>query len=159
MTSKEAAEALRAADQGLRRGAGAIGPRKPIRFVLVTGLLAIALGASFDIPPSLWGMGAILRFPLPAVICVIWVLYARREWLTRPRAAGYGGFVVAAFFTLHLACFTVASFAGLALQEAGFPVPFTVAGLIYALLMIPAVSFAARRLAARYADRMAQELR
>ncbi|WP_229073090.1 hypothetical protein [Actinoplanes sp. DH11] len=159
MTHAAATEALTAADQGLRRGAGAVRPRNTTRFVLVTGLLSIAVGTTFDIPASLWGVGAILRFPLPLVICAGWALYVRREWPARPRPAGYGRVVVTAFFALHLLCFAAASLAGIALREAGTPLPFTAAGLVYALLMIPAVAFAAHRLAPRYADRMARQPR
>ncbi|WP_033344488.1 hypothetical protein [Catenuloplanes japonicus] len=159
MTGEEAAAALRTVDRGVRRGADAVRPRDPSRYLLVTGLLAIALGASFDIPPSLWGIGAILRFPLPMVICAIWTVYSRWEWQARPRWTGYGAGVVTAFFALHVAVFTLASLAGLALRDAGAQVPFATAGLLYAVLMMTIVGVAARRLAGRYADRLAREPR
>jgi hypothetical protein len=159
MTSKEAAEALREADQRLRLGADAIGPDHRTRYLLVTGVLAVALGACFDIPASLWGVGAILRFPLPFVVILVWTLYTRRTWRARPRVAGYGGRVVGTLIALHIGCQAAAIVAGLALRSAGVPVAFTLAGLIYAVLMLTTVGLAARRLAARYADRMAREPR
>jgi hypothetical protein len=159
MTNGEAAAALAAMQRGVRAGAARVGPRNPVRYVLVTVLLAVTGGACFDIPPSLWGIGAILRFPLPLVICTIWTLYTRWEWSARPRVAGYGGVVVAAFFAMHLGFFAAAGLAGLALRDAGVSMPFAVAGLIYAVLMMVTVGFTGRRLADRYADRLTREPR
>ncbi|GAB7048438.1 hypothetical protein [Catenuloplanes indicus] len=159
MTSGEAAEALQVVGRGVRTGAAVVGPRSPTRYVLITGLLAAALGACFDIPASLWGVGAILRFPLPLVVCAVWTVYTRWEWLARPRWAGYGSAVVVALIVLHVAVFAVAGVVGMALRDAGVPVPFAIAGLIYAVLMMTIVGFAARRLAGRYADRLAREPR
>ncbi|MDI6099228.1 hypothetical protein QLQ12_11545 [Actinoplanes sp. NEAU-A12] len=96
---------------------------------------------------------------MPLVICAVWTLYTRWEWLARPRMAGYGGIAVVVFFALHVGVFAIAGFAGMALRDAGIPVPFAIAGLIYAVLMISTVSFAGRRLAARYADRLSREPR
>jgi DNA-binding transcriptional ArsR family regulator len=55
MTSREVAEALSSARRGAQAGSRSIGPRSPVRYELVTVLLAMAGGASFDIPASLDG--------------------------------------------------------------------------------------------------------
>ncbi|MFK3980539.1 hypothetical protein ACI2K4_09190 [Micromonospora sp. NPDC050397] len=152
----EAASMLRGVRHGLRRGAEAVGPRRPRRYVAVTCLLAALLGASFDIPAGLWGVGAIIRFPLPMLIVLVWTLYTRAEWRARPSPRAFGRYGVVLAVAAHLVGFSAATLLGLALRDAGTPLPFTLAGLAYGVLFVVVILLGARRLATRYAEGIGQ---
>ncbi len=151
------AAAVQAVDHGLRQGVDAIGPRRRTRYLTVTALLAVAVGACFDIPASLWGIGAILRFPLPLVIAAIWSLYTRSAWKARPRWSGAGGRFMLTAMAVHVGCFGAATVVGTSLQHAGIPLPFTLAGVTYVALWALIITAFGRRVASWYAEQTRQE--
>ena len=157
MRSAEVAAAVQAVEHGLRRGVGAIGPRHRTRYLTVTALLAVAVGACFDIPASLWSIGAILRFPLPMVIVAIWTLYTRSAWRARPRWSGFGRQFLLTVIAVHVGCFGAATVVGTSLQHAGIPLPFTLAGVTYVALWALIITAAGRRAVSWYTEQTRKE--
>jgi hypothetical protein len=144
------------AETGLRRGAGAVGPRHPRRYLAVTWVAATAVGAAFDIPAGLWGAGAIIRFPLPLVIVLAWCLYTRATWRARPRPRGYGRYALPVALAVHAAGFGAATLLGTWLRDAGAPAPFTIAGAAYGTALVIGMLIAGDRLRSRYGTRVAR---
>jgi hypothetical protein len=147
----EAARALAAASSAVERGARSVRPAHPWRYVLVTCVAALAVGASFDIPASLWGVGAVVRFPIPMVVVLIWTVYTRRVWRARPIERGWTRRFLAGVIAVHLVFFAGAALAGLALRDSGVPLPFTVASLCYVMGFVGLAVLLAPRLSAGYA--------
>ncbi len=152
--TQSAQDALVTAQDHLARGARSIGPRHPVRFIVISCAAATAFGASFDIPTTWHNIGALVRFPLPFLIVLAWTIYARNSWRARPRAQGYSRYTIAVLILIHILDSLAATALGLSLQHAHVPVPFTLAGLAYSIVFTALILARVRWANARYLDRV-----
>jgi len=117
--------------------------------------VAVLFGAAYDIPIRAWNAGWFLRQALIIGVLVVWVAVSRAVWWRgRPLPTVLGARVVT-FCCVGLGVlYGLASLAGLGLQALGVSLPFTIAGLLFGVVLVALIVLVERPLRATYHGRV-----